>query len=295
LFFCFFSKKDPGCAVRSGIGTGLLVLLLSQLATAMVGKVPSLPPLQPRSDSLRPAGHWQLLFEENFDADLDQWTVWRGGAYNEELQHYQADNLRLTEGQLRIEAVRERVTGANRPGSAETRTFEFTSGRIQSRAAFAPDAKMRRLRISARVKAAAGYGMWPAFWLCGDEWPTAGEVDILEVRGHQPHVYFTNYAYGRQAGVNEQPDATAVVRTAESLTGQWHVVELIWLKKRLTFRLDGRVVDVKRGGHIPDLFGKPQRLVLNLAVGGTFFGHPSADSIQPGIFFVDWVRVFGER
>lgn len=45
---------------------------------------------------------WTKVFEDNFDADLSKWNVWRGGAYNMELQHYQESNLVLGNGSLQI-------------------------------------------------------------------------------------------------------------------------------------------------------------------------------------------------
>lgn len=261
-------------------------LLFALLVAQSCGVAP-VPPPNPEV----PEG-WELRFEEHFDRDLSRWNVWQSGAFNGELQHYQAANLRLSDGELAIEARREAVTGATRPTEPTPKSFEFTSGRIESKALFGPGATTGAVRISARLRAAAGYGMWPAFWLCGDEWPTNGEIDILELRGHEPFDYVTNYAYGPTAGENQTPDATSRIRSETDLTTGWHVYELIWTRQELTFLLDGKVVDVKRGGAIAELFGKPQRIVLNLAVGGTFFGHPPADRIQTGTFRADWVRVY---
>lgn len=235
---------------------------------------------------------WTKVFDEEFTGDLGQWNVWNSGAYNEELQLYQPANLRLDGGVLAIETRREAVSGATRPNNAAPKAFGFTSGRIESKIPFAPTPTAPRLRISARLKGPQGYGLWPAFWLCGDAWPTNGEIDILEMRGHEPYTFTTNYAYGSEPGLNATPDATTHIRSRRSLSECWHVYELIWQEKKLIFLLDGKIVDVKREGRVRDLFGKPQRIVLNLAVGGTFFGHPPADRIQPGTFRADWVRVY---
>jgi len=50
------------------------------------------------------ANGWTKLFEDNFDSDLSKWTIWNGGAYNNELQLYQAANLSLVNGSLEIRA-----------------------------------------------------------------------------------------------------------------------------------------------------------------------------------------------
>ena len=48
-------------------------------------------------------------------------------------------------------------------------------------------------RFEARIQIPEGEGMWPAFWMLGDNigtarWPTCGEVDIMENIGREPAV-----------------------------------------------------------------------------------------------------------
>lgn len=54
---------------------------------------------------------WSKIFEDNFSTDLNKWNIWTGGAYNNELQLYQASNLTLANGILNIVAVKETKTG----------------------------------------------------------------------------------------------------------------------------------------------------------------------------------------
>src|SRR5205823_908279 len=46
-------------------------------------------------------------------------------------------------------------------------------------------------RFEARIQIPRGQGMWPAFWMLGDNigsvgWPASGEVDIMENVGFEP-------------------------------------------------------------------------------------------------------------
>ena len=46
-------------------------------------------------------------------------------------------------------------------------------------------------RIEARIQIPAGAGVWPAFWMLGDDigpaaWPACGELDIMENIGKEP-------------------------------------------------------------------------------------------------------------
>ena len=236
---------------------------------------------------------WKKVFEEDFSTDLSKWNVWTGGAYNNELQHYQASNMELADGKLIITAKKETVTGNVNPYDPTQKTFNYTSGRIESKTNFAAKAATPKVRIMARIKLTSGYGMWPAFWSYGDPWPTNGEIDIIEARGQDVKKYHTNYFYGTTAGTNLVTNASNAITADEDLTTCYHVYEMIWEKNRLTSILDGTVVEIKTsGGYVPSLFGKEEKIVLNLAVGGLFFSDLNPELIETGTLTVDWVKVF---
>jgi beta-glucanase (GH16 family) len=235
---------------------------------------------------------WTKRFDESFSGNLTQWNIWTGGAYNNELQYYQSPNLVVQNGVLTINAIRQTITGATLPSDPTPKTFEFTSGRIESKVNFSSSTSTPQVRMMARIKLPSGYGMWPAFWSFGDPWPTQGEIDIMEARGNEPFKYQTAYWYGRRSGVNTTSGTEGFVTSDISLTDCWHVYEVIWAKNSLTYLLDGQVVVTRSGGNIPNFYRKTERLVLNLAVGGGFFGNPPASSVVTGSMLVDWVKVF---
>jgi beta-glucanase (GH16 family) len=245
-----------------------------------------------RDDASLTSAGWTKTFDEPFSTDLSKWKVWVGGAFNNELQHYQASNLQVAAGILSIEARRQTVVGATTPFNPALSSFDYTSGRIESIAHFSSGRTTPSVRMAARLKLPAGYGMWPAFWSFGDQWPTQGEIDIVEARGNLPNEYSTAYWYGKRPGVNQVANSAVTIQTGTSLTDCYHVYEVIWTKDVLTYLLDGVVVDVKSGGQIPNMFRKQQRVVLNLAVGGNFFPNLDKSQIQTGTMQADWVRVF---
>jgi beta-glucanase (GH16 family) len=261
---------------------------------------------------------WKKTFDDNFDSSPananSQWNVWVGGAFNNELQMYTADAENLdviadpansANKWLVIKAVKENVTGPRyrQDVDATPTDFKFTSARLESKSRFTPTRTEGQVRMMARIKLPSGYGIWPAFWAYGDKWPTNGEIDILEARGHKPNDYQTNYFYGRKANQNLVENQETYLNTPNSLQESWHVYEVIWTKESLTFLLDGNVVDVKTGGYVPNLFGKLEMLTLNMAVGGDFFWEegsiPTADQIEigpnDGVMLVDWVKVFVKK
>lgn len=235
---------------------------------------------------------WSKIFEDNFDKDLSQWDIWKGGAYNEELQLYQSDNLQLLNSELQIYAKKEKKTGFTRPDNPALNEFVYTSGRIESKKVFSLSKEVRQIRIMARFKIPDSYGLWPAFWTYGAPWPTQGEIDISEARGQEPFEFTTNYFYGRKAGKNLVKAAEKHIKSDVSLSQCYHVYELIWSKNSLKFLFDGVVVDIKTDGYINNLYKKHQKIVLNLAVGGMFFPNLNHSSIKNGTMTIDWVKVY---
>ena len=235
---------------------------------------------------------WSKAFDESFSDNLNNWNTWYGGAFNNELQLYQANNLSVANGNLVISARKETVAGPTTPFDATPKTFNYTSGRIESTTNFSASVSTPVVRMMARIKLPAGYGMWPAFWSYGDPWPTQGEIDILEARGQEDMKYQTNYFYGRTANRNLVRGAEGLVTTDVSLQTCYHVYEMVWSQNDLNFYFDGVLVKTNSGSYVPSLFGRTERITLNLAVGGLFFSNLNPALIQTGNMYVDWVKVF---
>jgi len=244
------------------------------------------------SETVITAAGWTKTFGDDFSTILNSWNTWYGGAFNNELQLYQAPNLSVTNGNLVISARHETVTGPTTPFDATPKTFNYTSGRIESTTNFSASASTPVVRMMARIKLPAGYGMWPAFWSYGDPWPTQGEIDILEARGQEDNKYQTNYFYGRTANRNLVRGAEGFVNTDVSLQSCYHVYEMRWSQNDLKFYFDGVLVKTNSGSYVPSLFGKTERITLNLAVGGLFFSNFNPALVQTGTMYVDWVKVF---
>jgi beta-glucanase (GH16 family) len=246
-------------------------------------------------------GYTKVFGEEFATSDLSKWQVWNSGAYNNELQLYKPANVTIVDGKLVLTAKKETVTGATDPDNSTKKTFKYTSGRLESNTYFSANTTTPKVRFSARIKLAAGYGMWPAFWTYGDDWPTNGEIDILESQGQYPKVYTTDYWYGATFEEPEEITAKdgAVITSSVDLTTCYHVYESIWQKDTLQFLLDGKIVNTKYtgdatggGGFIKSMFGKLQRIALNAAVGGDNFSNLDTSRIQVGTTYIDWVRVY---
>ena len=243
---------------------------------------------------------WNLVFKEDFDHDLSNWNAWESGAFNEELQYYQSENIELKDGYLLINAKREKTTGATDPFNNDIKEFEFTSGRIESKELFGPEGTEGKevVRFSARLRLVEAHGIWPAWWSYNDPWPTQGEIDILEARGNKPYEFQSCFHYGAEINTLET-DAKfneAHYKHPEKLTECFHLYELEWSEDYFKIFFDGELVktyDVANYEYVDDFFGHAHKLVLNVAVGGWFFESYDAEQIPNlSTMAVDWVRVY---
>jgi beta-glucanase (GH16 family) len=273
----------------SGAGLPLLALVL-----ALNG--PAAQPEKPMSPG---------TFDEDFsgpEIDRTRWNVIvTGRTVNNEQQAYvdTKEVLYISDGVL---VIRPRY----RPGfkTSDGRSFDFISGRIDTRAKYS----FTYGRAAARMRLATGAGLWPAFWALGaDRWPGTGEIDIMENVGdpswtsvalHGPG-YSGDTPLVRRTPLEPSADATA-----------WHIYAVDWNPDGLVFSVDDReVYRVTRPmveKHGAWAFDNPKHLILNLALGGNFpaavnkvktpyhgLSQATVAAIQkdePRIL-VDWVRV----
>ena len=208
---------------------------------------------------------------------------------NNEKEYYSADtsNIALNgQGQLAIVA---RVAPAGL--TCYYGPCRYTSAKITTRG----KVSVSPGRVEARIKLAAGQGLWPAFWMLGENvgtvgWPTCGELDIMENKGSQ--TYATSSAVHGPGYSGNTPFAHVIGST----TTEFHVYAVEWDSLQIRFFVDADLhyivsrTDVQRYGNW--VFNQSFFLLLNQAVGGHFDGDPQSDTIFPATMLVDYVRVF---
>lgn len=235
-----------------------------------------------------PAG-WVLDWSDEFDGDTLDRTKWvpelgEHGFGNGELQAYtdRAENVRVEDGQLVIEARRERFGQR-----------DFTSARIKS----AGLRERTHGRYEARIKIPRGQGIWPAFWLLGADiarsgWPRCGEIDVMENIGKEPAIvhgtlhgpgYSGEHAFGAPSTLDSGAFADA-----------FHVFAVEWERGEIRWYRDGILYHRATPASVPGewVFEHPFFVILNLAVGGYWPGYPDAATSLPQRMLVDYVRVY---
>jgi beta-glucanase (GH16 family) len=236
---------------------------------------------------------WTLVWSDSFEGaagtapDPAIWVpdVGGDGWGNNQLEYNTArvENAALDgEGRLAITARRE-----------DYEANEFTSARLTTSGTFSVGAG----RVEADIQVPAGQGLWPAFWMLGDDfadvgWPACGEIDILEVRGEEPDVAMATVHGPGYSGAGGYGDS---YRLREgSLADELHTYAVDIDEDHLAFWMDDTRVHVVRPGDVPGAwaFDGTFFLLLNLAVGGDFLEEPNDDTPFPSTMVVDEVRVY---
>ncbi len=244
-----------------------------------------------------------LVAEDNFDVDgqIDTsfWNFDIGdgteqgipGWGNNELQFYtdRPENVTVQNGFLLITAQKEDFNGA-----------QFTSARLQTKGKI----QQRYGRFEARIRLPFGKGMWPAFWLLGDDsdgsiWPQIGEIDIMENVGDAPtEIFGTVHGPGYSRG--ESISKKYTLENDRVDTG-FHIYGVEWGPNYINYYIDDVLyyqitpedVDEETNGEGEWVFNdRPFYIILNLAVGGNLPGAPNEDTVFPQTMVVDYVRVY---
>jgi beta-glucanase (GH16 family) len=240
---------------------------------------------------------WELSWSDEFDgASLDpgKWVYAIGGNGwgNNELQYYtgRPANVYIGNGNLVIKAIKETYLG---PDGV---TRNYTSGRICTQGRFSQTYG----RFEARMKIPSGQGIWPAFWMLGDDhgtagWPACGEIDILENVGHEPsiiHGTIHGPGYSGAKGIGGLYSLPAGKRFADA----FHLFAVEWEPDVIRWYVDDQLYKTLTPANLPRstrwVFDHPFYLLLNLAVGGTWPGKPDDTTVFPQYMVVDYVHVY---
>jgi beta-glucanase (GH16 family) len=184
-------------------------------------------------------------------------------------------------------------------------TPTYTSARLKSEGLFS----FQYGRIEAKMMLPESQGMWPAFWLLGDNiattpWPACGELDVME------HIDGSNTPFGGTGtapgydwyqssihGTGLNGGTPYHVAATPYSAAAWHTYGMIWSKGQIQYYLDtpSNIYETftpsSQAGTWPFDSG-PEFILLNLAVGGDWPGAPDATTVFPSSMVVDYVRIY---
>jgi beta-glucanase (GH16 family) len=245
-------------------------------------------------------GAYRLAWSDEFDgargtpADGGTWQAEIGGSGwgNQELQYYTGDpgnaaldgdgNLAITVRRVRPELARRRYGGCG-----------YTSARLITR----DRVSLRYGLVQARVKIPRARGIWPAFWMLGQDigragWPGCGEIDVMEHFGTGPaavHGTVHGPGYSGRGGIS------ASHPVGPSLGRDFHVYSVAWDPGKIAWYVNDELYHAVTPA---DLNGKPWVfdhdffLLVNIAAGGTASVPPGKSVTFPQTMLIDYIRLY---
>ncbi|MDT8911237.1 family 16 glycosylhydrolase [Amycolatopsis sp. PS_44_ISF1] len=221
-------------------------------------------------------------------ADAAKWNYETGdnSGNNHERQYYTAGaaNAALDgQGHLVITARKEN------PGNYNCwyGRCEYTSARLNTSGRFS----QAYGHFETRMKLPRGQGMWPAFWMLGGgNWPTDGEIDVMENIGKEPNtVHGTIHGPG-YSGAN----GIGAAYNGPNFSDDFHTYAVDWSPNKLSWSVDGHVYQTRTPADLNGnrwVYDHNFFVIMNLAVGGDWPGNPDGSTQFPQQLVVDYVHV----
>ena len=231
-----------------------------------------------------PPPSWKLVWSDEFNGpngsavDSSKWVTETGGGGwgNNELEYYTSrlENASQQNGNLVIKVLQEKYTGADGV------TRNYTSARLKTQGKFSQTYG----RFEARIKIPRGQGIWPAFWMLGNDidkpgWPACGEIDIMENIGKEPalvHGTIHGPGYSGANGIGSPYALPGDQRFADD----FHIFAVEWEPNVIRFYVDDHLYATRTPADLPKgtkwVYDHPFFLLLNVAVGGGWPGNPDA-------------------
>lgn len=237
----------------------------------------------------------ELVMSDEFDSDgvIDN-SIWsydigtgENGWGNNELQYYtdRPENISVQNGILIIKAEKESFEGSS-----------YTSARIVTKAKF----EQKYGRFEARIRLPYGQGIWPAFWLLGNNidevgWPNCGEIDIMEYRGQNPSIVLGTLHGPGYSGGNSVSKSYDLVN--DRFDTGFHVFGIEWGPEYINFYVDDVLYNQLTPSDVTGewVYDHPFYILINLAVGGNFVGSPNSETVFPQTMLVDYIRVYKNK
>ena len=246
---------------------------------------------------------WKLYWSDEFNGRKLNEDVWTydlgtgfGGWGNNELETYTSnkENVRLKKGKLVIRAIKRKHGFP-----------KFTSGRLKTMG----KKVFKYGKIEARMKVKRGNqnGVWPAFWMMGNDglpWPVCGELDIME------HANDRNYASGaihwKAQTANMMWSGMFNLRVAKYPGGKknginkWHTYGIVWGANHIDWYMDNnKYFSVEIRDSNARAFRQHHYFLLNLAIASSRTGYTGftgpKKNYKNATMYVDYVRVYKSK
>lgn len=256
--------------------------------------------------------NWSLLWVDNFNTiNQNVWEVTNEYDHYGEAQVYLDDNVTI-----------EDVSTVNSPGNnavvlnfkhepysctnvqdwaCNWYNYAYQSGCIQTK----PSSNLKFGYIEARMKVPYGVGLWPAFWLFGEDPLKPAndyeEIDIFEINagrvescpmamGYAGDIHYQSYLLTGLPPYGITYQGTSChenIQVAEvDDYRNWHLYGLEWTPNKIIWYIDGNIVRVSQNQGLTHF----EKIIFNVAKSN--YTPMSGTTIFPAKMYIDYIKVY---
>jgi hypothetical protein len=246
-----------------------------------------------------PSGYSMLAWHDEFDVDgtpsAANWGYETGFVRNEEAQWYQAQNANVSNGMLIITAKKETKANPNyQAGSSDWKTNRQNASYTSASMSTSGKQSWQYGRFEMCAKIPISAGMWPAWWTLGvsGEWPSNGEIDIME---YYKGKILANVACGTSTRWTAKWDSATKAVNA-TWASSFHLWRMDWTATQIDLYVDDTLMNTAKLADMLNADGtspfmQKVYMIVNLALGGANGGDP-AGATFPQTYQIDYVRVY---
>ncbi len=256
------------------------------------------------------AQNWTLVWSDEFNGpagSIPSSSIWsfkdKGSNSNGEVEVYCAPTDNVAPCSTAAPNVYEDGNGNMVIHTVKNSSGTWTSARMNTSLSELPQYG----RIEARMKLVVGDGLWPAFWMLGQDiltgtpWPTCGEIDIME--------WVPQDAATSTTGTEHGPGYSGCCGTSNAHytfpnggrvdDAAYHTYGVVWSQNSIAWYRDNPSTPffTVTSANIPTgdawVFNQPFYIIFNQAVGGNYPSPgPDSSTPNPSDVLVDYVRVY---
>jgi beta-glucanase (GH16 family) len=130
-------------------------------------------------------------------------------------------------------------------------------------------------------------------------WPTCGEIDIMENIGREPSTVHGSLHGPKTGGGTSDASAPFSLSASQNFASDFHLYAVEWEPGTVRFYVDTTLYVTFTSSQWPAggtwVFDHPFFIILNVAVGGNWPGSPDNTTVFPQPMLVDYVRVYTKQ
>lgn len=279
----------------------LIILLAMFLISSNFTFIGSVFAVDTENVSSQGSDDWNLVWSDEFDGNeinMDNWSydVPTNGRWNGEIQSYTENNAFIKDGSLILEAREEDIT------EEDGQTYNYSSAKLITQG----KQKWTYGKVEIKAKMPTGQGIWPAIWMMPEDepfygtWPVSGEIDIMELLGHEPDIIHGTVHFGEP---HQQIQGTYTLADGQTFADDYYIYSIEWEPGEIRWYINGQLYHTAndwftKDGDNADAYTYPAPfdqdffLIMNISVGGGWPGNPDETTVFPQQMAVDYVRVY---